>query len=166
MKTLILKLAEEPYSISPIDTFDYLKKFGELYELLKIGNVSAAKKIYDSLGNTANVFPEYLKSKPEDVLPLFTKLVQLEKFENILKSGIGSNIISAVIKAKEIMFPASGALFDPEEMSADTVDFFMDENMWSWIESASKRKLTDDDLEAIDIITASVKDLLAKGILL
>jgi len=165
MTTLISKLAEEPYSVSALDTFDYIKKFHELYELLRLGKLNPALTILKNLGKNHSLFPEYIKSKPEDVLPLFNKLVKVKKIEDTLEDGLSTGLLGSLVRTKEMLFPPAEALLDPQEMTADAVDFFMDENMWTWIEEAMKRKLTPNDTEAMSMIKVSVEDLLEKGML-
>jgi hypothetical protein len=161
MATLISKLAEEPYSISPLDTFDYLKNFREIYELLRLGKLNSAKNVLNNLGGNYSIFPEYLKSKQEDVLPLFNEIVKAKEAEDILKKGLSGGMLGSLNRAKTIMLS-----IDPDKVSDEAVDFFMDEGMWSWIESAAKRRLSQDDDEAMIMIKDSVEDLLEKGTLI
>jgi hypothetical protein len=157
--SLFNKLSE--YSFSPLETFDALKSFKELYELLRIGSLSDAKNLIDQIGDKAIIaFPEYLKTKSENVLPLFNRISSISKIEELLEEAISGPMIPVMLEIKTII-----PEIEPGDLTRDAIDFFMDQGMWDWIEEAGSRKISEQDNAALNMVKMSINDLLEKGLL-
>lgn len=50
----------------------------------------------------------------------------------------------------------------PEKLSAELVDFVMDENVWEWAEGIAGKTPSEYDWEAATVIAADLQDILKK----